>query len=89
MDWIELPKDLSTASTHAGASLDGEVDLAGGLVPLVVRHELRQRTVLLAQGGQHVQCREHAGIGAPEITEVVVRRVFPAEDGPGLGHQSP
>ena len=73
---------------HAcGGVGDGEVDLAGRLVPLVVGHQLRQRPVLLAERGEHVQRGQHAGVGAPEVAEVVVRRVLATEDRAGLGHQ--
>ena len=66
---------------------DGGVDLAGRLVALVVGHQVRQRPLLLAERGQHVQRGQHARVGTPEVAEVVVRRVLAAEDRAGLGHQ--
>ena len=62
---------------------DHAVDLAGGDVPLVRRRELGQRLALLAQRGEDVQRGQHAGVGAPEVAEVVVGRVLTAEDGVG------
>ena len=40
----------------------------------------------MADRGQHVQRSEHAGIGSPEVTEVVVSGVFAAEDRIVLRH---
>lgn len=34
-----------------------------------------------------MQSRQHAGIGTPEVTEVIVRGVLAAEDRARLGHQ--
>ena len=87
MEWIRLPNDFSTASTQDARVGDGEVDLAGRLVALVVGGQFRQRALLLAERGQHVQRGQHSGVGAPEVAEVVVRRVLAAEDRAGLGHQ--
>ena len=73
---------------HDGRGVgDGEVDLAGGFVALVVGHQVRQRAVLFAERGQHVQRGQHPGVGTPEVAEVVVRGVLAAEDRSGLGHQ--
>ena len=36
--------------------------------------------------GQHVHRGEHAGVGEPEVAEVVVRRVLAAEHRVGAGH---
>ena len=87
MEWMRVPNDFSTASTHASRVGDGEVDLAGGFVALVVGHQLRQRPLLLAERGQHVQRGQHPGVGTPEVAEVVVRRVLATEDRAGVGHQ--
>ena len=62
------------------------VDLAGGHVPAVTSQQLGQRGVLLAERGQHVQRRQHARVGEPEVTEVEVAGVLAAEHGAGLGH---
>ena len=64
----------------------GGVDLARGRVAGVLRHQLGERTILLAQCGEYVQRREHAGVGAPEVAEVVVSGVLAAEHRTGLGH---
>ena len=86
-DAVEVVERLDAAAEGLQHRVDarrgvghGEVDLAGLLVPLVVGHHLRQRPVLLAERGEHVQRGEHAGVGTPEVAEVVVRRVFAAED---------
>ena len=65
------------------------VDLAAGDVAGVGREQLRERRLALGQGGQRVQRREHAGVGAPEVAEVEVPGVLAAEDGAGLGHLAP
>ena len=65
----------------------GEVDFTRLLVALVVGHHLRQRSILLAERGEHVERGEHSGVGTPEVAEVVVRRMFTAEDRTRLGHQ--
>src|SRR6478752_3523306 len=62
------------------------VDLAGCDVALVLATEVGQRAVLLAEGGEDVHGGEHAGVGVPEVAEVVVSRVLAAEDGSGAGH---
>src|SRR5690606_12291974 len=40
----------------------------------------------VAELRQDVHSRQHAVVGTPEVTEVVVRRVFTAEDRTGLAH---
>ena len=87
MEWMRLAERLQYG-IHARRRVgDGEVDLAGGLVALVVGHHFRQRPVLFAERGQDVQRGQHPGVGAPEVAEVVVRRVLATENRPGLGHQ--
>ena len=66
---------------------DGEVDLAGRLIALVVGHQVGQRSMLLAECRQDMQGGQHAGVGAPEVAEVVVRRMLSTEDRTGVGHQ--
>ena len=70
----------------AGLVVDRRVDLPGRGVAAVGRGQLGQRTVLLAERREHVQRGEHAGVGAPEVAEVVVRGVLAAEDRVGAGH---
>ena len=79
----ERRPDLGDLGRRVG---DRRVDLAGGGVPLVLGGELGQRPVLAAQRGQHVHGGQHAGVGEPEVAEVVVRRVLAAEDRVGAGH---
>ena len=50
------------------------------------RGQLGQRPVLLAERGQDVHRGQHAGVGEPEVAEVVVRGVLAAEDRVGPGH---
>ena len=74
----------------AAASVDRRVDLAGGDIPARRRPpSSAQRAVLLAERGQHVHGGEHAGVGVPEVAEVVVRRVLAAEDGLGARPSRP
>ncbi len=40
----------------------------------------------MAEGGQHVQGSEHAGVSAPEVSKVIVTRVFATEHRIMLGH---
>ncbi|MCO5606194.1 hypothetical protein L7F22_060381 [Adiantum nelumboides] len=71
---------------------DRRVDLPGRGVAVVARHQPGHRRAgggrpVLAERGQHVQRREHAGVGLPEVAEVVVRGVLAAEHRAGLGHR--
>ena len=45
-----------------------------------------ERGVLLAERGEGVHRGEHAGVGEPEVAEVVVGAVLPAEHGVVAGH---
>src|SRR5690606_2493398 len=62
------------------------VDLPALEVRVETFRKLRQRQGLRAQLGEHVHGGEHAVVGTPEVAEVVVRRMFAAEDGTGGGH---
>ena len=64
----------------AGLVVDGRVDLTRRAVPGELRGELGERPRLSAEFGEHVQGREQAGVGEPEVAEVVVRRVLATED---------
>ena len=72
---------------HRGLVVDGRAELARRGVPGVARDELRQRLVAAPRDGHHVQRGEHARVRAPELAEVVVRRVLAAEDGVVLRHR--
>ena len=87
MEWIRVPNDFEHGIDAARRVGDGEVDLAGGFVALIVGHQVRQRSVLLAERGKHVQRGQHAGVRTPEVAEVVVRGMLAAENRAGLGHQ--
>src|SRR5699024_7360038 len=65
---------------------DPGVDLPGGEVRGVDLRDLRQPRAALAESAQHVQRREHPGVGEPEVAEVVVRTVLTAEHCLVLGH---
>src|SRR5690606_30511668 len=69
-----------------GLVVDGGVDLAGSGVAVVFGDEGGERAVLAAERRQDVQGGQHAGVGVPEVAEVVVRRVLAAEDRAGGGH---
>src|SRR5690606_935284 len=72
---------------EAGALVvDGGVDLAGAGVAVVLGDQGGQCAVLLAERGEDVQGGQHAGVGVPEVAEVVVGRVLTAEDRAGPGH---
>ena len=66
---------------------DLAVDLTGARVSAVLREQLGQRAVLGAQRGEHVQRREHPGVGPPEVAEVEVTGVLATEHSAGLGHR--
>ena len=72
---------------RSGGILHAGVDLAAAGVRIVRGDQRRGGPLGLEQSAQHVQGREHAGIGEIEVAEVVVGGMLTAEDGVVLGHE--
>ena len=66
--------------------VDLRVDLARRRVAVEGPAQLGQRHAGLAELLEHHQRGDGAGVGAPVVAEVVVRRVLATEGGAGLGH---
>ena len=97
--WVRVRPSSSSVSTPCGGGPgahpvgggggvgDGGVDLAGrGSSAARSPMTVLSGRVLLAERRERVHRREHAGVGEPEVAEVVVRAVLAAEHGVVAGH---
>src|SRR6185503_20554609 len=66
--------------------LHGRVDLSAADIPPVALKELRQRLLRPSKLSEHVKRGEHPRVGTPEVAEVEVTRMLPAEHRTGLSH---
>jgi hypothetical protein len=80
-------KAARTSATLAAASATVELISPEAAYRSYSAGELRQRPApATPSAAEHVHRGQHAGVGEPEVAEVVVRRVLAAEDRVGPGH---